>query len=155
MYCYVPLQSLPPPIDNHPQCCYAPSQSTPTQHTPRFSGAHHHHYLLNFLQSVARCYRDDGRAGDLVVDLLKLKVSKLFAVEGGREEDEAVRSEFSRFLQNYIHLECDILEKMSNIMVREPNHKVLCEWTLNNNILLHYSTLFLLYNLQGCNLRPA
>ena len=91
-----------------------------------FSGAHHHRYLLNFLQSVAECYRDDGRAGELVVDLLKLKVPKLFAVEGGREEDEAVRSEFSRFLQNYIHLDCDILEKMGNITVREPNHQVLC-----------------------------
>ena len=77
---------------------------------------------------MAERYRDDGRAGDLVVDLLKLEVPKLFAVEGGREEDEAVRSEFSRFLRNYI-LRCDLklttLGRMSDIMVRKP---VLCAW---------------------------
>ena len=61
------------------------------------------------------------------MDLLKLKVPKLFAVEGGREEDEAVRHEFSTFLRDYI-LRFDfqqiIIEKMSCIMVREPNaHK--------------------------------
>ena len=108
--------------------------------TPRFNGAHHHHYLLDFLQSVAERYRDDDRAGDLVVDLLKLNVPKLFAVEGGSKEDEAVRCEFSCFLRDYMYIfECDfqptIFEK---IMVREPNHQVLCKWTLlpNDNVTL-------------------
>ena len=93
---------------------------------------------------MAERYRDDDRAGDLVVDLLKLDVPKLFAVEGEREKDEAVCCEFSCFLRNYI-VECDlqpiIFEK---IMVREPNHQVLCKWTLlpNNNVLLHHCTSF-------------
>ena len=70
---------------------------------------------------MAERYRDDGQAGKLVVDLLMLDVPKLFAVEGGREEDEAVGREFSAFLQDYI-LRCDpkhtILSKMNIILVR-------------------------------------
>ena len=129
-----------------------PCTTIPNLHlhnTLRFSGAQHHHYLLDFLQSVAERYHKDGWAEDLVVDLLKLEVPKLFAVEGGSEEDEAVRCEFSRFLQNYI-IECDlqptIFEKMKDIMVREPIHQVLRKWTLlpNNNVLFHHSTSFLL-----------
>ena len=73
---------------------------------------------------MAERYHQDGRAEDLVVDLLKLKVPKLFAVERGREEDEAVAREFSAFLHNYI-LRCDpkhtILRKMRDIMVSELN----------------------------------
>ena len=48
----------------------------------RFGGKQHHHYMLGFLKSVAERYHGDGRAGDLIVDLLKLEVPKLFAVEG-------------------------------------------------------------------------
>ena len=129
----------PPPYTTTPDVTMLSPYLHPHS-TPRFSGAHRHHYLLDFLQSVAECYRDDERAGDLVVDLLKLQVPKLFAVEGGREEDEAVRCEFSRFLRKYILLECDILEKMSSIMVREPNHQVFCEWTLFLNNNMYYST---------------
>lgn len=74
-----------------------------------------------------------------MVDLLKLKVPKLFAVEQG-EEDEEVRRKFSTFLQNYIRI-CDlkhtILEKMGDILVREPNSHVLCiqlsEWHYKTN----------------------
>ena len=57
-----------------------------------------------------------------MVDLLKLKVPKLFAVEGGREEDEAVAHEFSAFLRNYIlrcNLKHTIVEKIMDILVRE------------------------------------
>ena len=93
-----------------------------THCTPRFSGAQDHHYLLNFLQSVAERYRQDGRAGDLIVDLLNLKVPKLFAVDRGGEKDEEVRRKFSHFLLGYI-LKCPlkhtILEKMNDILVRE------------------------------------
>ena len=99
--------------------CYSPSPTT-THHTLRFSGAQHHHYLLDFLQSVAECYYRDGRAGDLVVDLLKLRVPKLFAVEWGREEDEAVRHMFSAFLRGYISrcaINHTILEKMDIVVV--------------------------------------
>ena len=98
--------------------------SLQTQHTLRFSGAQNHRYLVNFLKSVAQRYDKDGRAGDLVVDLLKLKVPKLFAVEGGGEKDENVRHKFSGFLKNYIFrckLKRTIIEEMKKILVREPN----------------------------------
>ena len=98
----------------------------------RFSGAHQHYYLLGFFQSVAKRYHDSRRAGNLVVDLLELKVPKLFAVEQG-EKDEEVCCQFSAFLRDYI-LRCDlkhtILGKMIKILVREPNSCVLCIWLL-------------------------
>ena len=75
---------------------------------------------------MAECYRNDHRAGELVVDLLKLEVPKLFAVEGAGEKHEVVRHEFSQFLKNYIlrgRLKRTILEKMRSILVREPNSR--------------------------------
>ena len=71
---------------------------------------------------MAKRYRDDGQAGELVVDLLMLEVPKLFAVEGGEEEDEAVGQEFSAFLRDYIShnsLKHTILSKMNIILVRD------------------------------------
>ena len=59
-----------------------------------------------------------------MVDLLKLEVPKLFAVEGGGEKDEEVRHKFSRFLHNYIfrcNLKHTILKEMRKILVRKPN----------------------------------
>ena len=87
--------------------------------SPRFGSAQKHCYLLDFLKSVAQCYHQDGRAEDLVVDLLKLKVPKLFAVEGEGEDDEKVRCEFSAFLQKHIlKYYCKhVHEKMSKILV--------------------------------------
>ena len=87
----------------------------------RFGGKQHHHYMLGFLKSVAEHYHGDGRAGDLIVDLLKLEVPKLFAVEGGGEKSEAESDEFSVFLRNYIcrcNLKPTILGKMDAILVR-------------------------------------
>ena len=87
----------------------------------RFGGAQHHHYMLNFLKSVAEYYHGDGRAGDLVVDLLKLEVPKLFAVEEGGEKIKAEDHEFSVFLRDYIcrcNLKLTILGKMDAILVR-------------------------------------
>ena len=58
-----------------------------------------------------------------MVDLLKLEVPNLFAVEGGGEKDKDVREEFSDFLKNYIFrckLKYTILKKMKSILVREP-----------------------------------
>jgi len=77
---------------------------------------------VNFLKSVAQCYDKEGRAGELVIDLLKLEVPKLFAVEGGGEKDKDVRHEFFQFLKNYIFrckLKHTILKEMRNILVRE------------------------------------
>ena len=90
---------------------------------PRFSGAQHHHYLVDFLQSVAEHYRQECRAGDLGVDLLNLNVPNLFAVKGGEEKDEEVRRKFSAFLRSYIlrwDLKHTILERINDILVREP-----------------------------------
>lgn len=122
----------------------------------RFSGAQHHCFLLEFLQSVAGRYRQDRRAGDLVVDLLKLKVPKLFAVEGGREEDEAVAHEFSAFLRTYIlrcNLKYTILAKLMDIMVRELNSHTQMSESHEDHItqpIMYYSP-----PLSGCNLRPV
>ena len=108
-------------------CIHYTSSPTLPKHN-RSSGAHHHYYLLDFFQSVAKCYHNHRRAGNLVVDLLELKVPKLFAVLEG-EKDEEVRCQFSAFLRDYI-LRCDlkhtILGKMIKILVREPNRCVLC-----------------------------
>jgi len=96
--------------------------------TSRFSGAQHHLYLLNVFNCVANRYHYDGRAGDLVMDLLKLKVPKLFAVEQGGEKDKEVCHKFSSFLQSYIcrnALKRTILEKINNILVSEANSHVL------------------------------
>ena len=71
---------------------------------------------------MAERYHGDGRSGELVVDLLKLEVPKLFAVGRGEERDEEVRHKFSAFLRDYINrngVRHTILEKMNIILVRE------------------------------------
>ena len=102
------------------QACIHYASCLPSPKHNRFGGAHQHHYLLDFFQAVAECYHSSDRAGNLVVDLLKLKVPKLFAVEQ-EEKDEEVRRKFSTFLQDYI-CRCDlkptILKEMPNILVR-------------------------------------
>ena len=134
--------------------------------TSRFSGAQHHHYLLDFLKRVANRYCDDGRAGDFVMDLLKLKVPKLFAVEQGGEKDEEVRCMFTTFLRNYIHrnaLKHTILKNMSKIMVRQAVlFKHTTKHTLGQKLSHHkarnamLSTPSIPFTLPplGCNLRP-
>ena len=125
----------------------------------RFSEAQHHYYLLNFLQSVAKHYFDNGQAGDLVVDLLKLGVPRLFAVVAEGKEDQAVSREFSHFLQGYISrysLKHIILEKMGDIMVRKADIHILCMQTgeslFKERILGNAPTPS---SPPVCNLRPA
>lgn len=88
--------------------------------------AQQHRYLLNFLKSVAERYRDDGRAGELVLDLMKLGVPKLF-VEGvpggvaGEEPRASVPQEFSTFLWEFINrnaVKHTILQQTPLILVR-------------------------------------
>ena len=139
------------------KCHCALSLSTQTQHTPRFSGAQHHHYLLDFLQLVAKRYLGDGRAGDLVMDLLKLKVPKLFAVENRNQEDEKVRHRFSAFLRHYIlrwDLRHTILGNMMNIMVRKLNSHMQMSLSLKDHCHLCTTPSYVLLS-SGCNLRPA
>ena len=56
------------------------------------------------------------------MDLLRLNLPELFAIEMGKEEDEKVRHSFTAFIRDYI-LRCalkhTILEKIKNILVRE------------------------------------
>ena len=83
---------------------------------------------------MAQCYDKEGRAGDLVVDLLKLEVPKLFSVEGGGGGNEVVRRKFSQFLKDYIfrcRLKHTILEKMRSILVSEPSS---CSYLANYNV---------------------
>ena len=91
-----------------------------------------------------------------MVDLLKLKVPKLFAVERGREEDEAVAHEFSTFLCNYI-LRCSlkhtILEKIMDIMVRELNSRTQMSESHKDHIT--QPVMYYFPPLSGCNLRPV
>ena len=76
---------------------------------------------------MAERYRDDHRAGELVVDLLQLKVPKLFAVDKGGEEDEEVALQFSAFLRSYISrnaLKHTILGKIRNILVSDGGEEI-------------------------------
>ena len=87
----------------------------------RYSGAHGHYYIKDFLKSVANRYLVDGRAGDFVLDLLRLKVPRLLALEPGEEEaGQAVQDEFKRFLQDFIRrnaLKHTILSQITDIVV--------------------------------------
>ena len=59
-----------------------------------------------------------------MLDLLKLQVPELFAVDGGGEKDKEVRHKFSNFLHDYIckcHLKHTILKKMNIILVSNRN----------------------------------
>ena len=93
----------------------------------RFGGARNHFFLLDFLKAVAAGYLSDKRQQEFVVDLLQLKVPKLFAVEEGADGPEAAEKEdtevarrFSVFLRAYINrnaLKHSILNQMSTLLV--------------------------------------
>lgn len=92
----------------------------------RFGGARNHFFLLDFLQSVAtQGYQADKRQKEFVLDLLQLKVPKLFAVEEGCEDltdymDKEVAKKFTSFLRIFINrnaLKHSILIQMTAILV--------------------------------------
>ena len=66
-------------------------------------------------------YLTDGRAGEFVLDLLKLQVPKLLALETGEEEGgQAVQDEFKKFLRDFIRRHClkhTILSQITVIVV--------------------------------------
>ena len=90
-----------------------------------FGGARAHYYLLDFLKSVAEGYLADKRQQEFVMDLLQLKVPKLFAIEEGadetmKKEDATVARKFSTFLRNFINrhaLKNSILSQMTALLV--------------------------------------
>ena len=87
----------------------------------RFSGAHVHSFILDFLQSVAKRYQGSGRAKNFVLDLLAIRVPNLFAIERGEEAaGEEVQKNFKTFLQDFIRrndLNHALLSDMNVIMV--------------------------------------
>ena len=98
----------------------------------RLSGAHTHYYIHDFLQKIATRYQESGRAGQFVLDLLSIRVSKLLAVEPGGEEskDEEVQQSFKQFVQVFIRknaLKRFLLSNMTIIMVMCMNSSCPCE----------------------------
>ena len=87
----------------------------------RYSGAHAHYYVTDFLRKVADRYNCEGRAGDFVLDLLKLQVPMLLSIEPRNEAaGQEVQSEFKKFLQMFIRknaLKHTILTQTSAIVV--------------------------------------
>ena len=76
----------------------------------RFTDAQHHKFLLDFIRSVALCYKDQDRSKDFILDLLHLDVPGLFVTdaEGSTSTLQSdilsisVSDEFSNFLAEYI-----------------------------------------------------
>ena len=90
--------------------------------------AHHHYFLLEFLKYVARCYHDQGRAKDFIIDLLSLDVPDLFMMdtEGSTSTihsdipSNSVPDDFMNFLTEYMQrnqLQEPVLNEMDKIWV--------------------------------------
>lgn len=90
----------------------------------RFIGAENHFFLCPFMEAVGKKYIDDKRSPEFLVDLLQLKVPKLFALEeanvtGGCMQNE-VPKKFSSFIRSYINsnaLKSHLLIQMKPILV--------------------------------------
>ena len=94
----------------------------------RFTDAQHHKFLLEFIKSVAMCYKNQDRAKDFILDLLHLDVPDLFVTdnEGSTSTlqsdilSSSVPDEFSNFLADYIqrnNLQETILGEVETIWV--------------------------------------
>jgi hypothetical protein len=91
----------------------------------RFGGARNHYFLLDFLKNVSNSYLSEKRQSEFVVDLLQLKVPKLFAIKEGTDEiaereNLEVGRKFMFFLRSYINrlaLKQSILAQMSALLV--------------------------------------
>ena len=93
----------------------------------RFGGARNHYFLLDFLKNVSNIYCTEARPAAFVVDLLQLKIPKLFATEEQGSDDDIAEKEdlevsrrFSYFLRAYINrhaLKQSVLSQMFTILV--------------------------------------
>ena len=92
----------------------------------RWCGARNHFFLLDFLKNVSSSYLTEARPAAFVVDLLQLKIPKLFATEEGsdemaeKKEDLEVSRRFCYFLRGYINrhaLKQSVLAQMSTLLV--------------------------------------
>ena len=91
----------------------------------RYPGAHTHHFLLNFIKTVGDHYVKARQPHDFIVDLLNIHAPKLFGLpdvtDKGHPVAMEVQSEFSAFIQSYIHLnvlKIGLLQRMDDIIVR-------------------------------------
>eukprot|EP00731_Ephydatia_muelleri_P026782 Em0018g882a len=89
----------------------------------RYSGAHNHHFLLEFIKRVGAHYATDRRPLEFILDLLDINVPKLFALPEKTDKGYVVAVEvqgnLSTFVQEYIHLNAltsDLLQRMNKIM---------------------------------------
>ena len=73
----------------------------------RMPGAHNHRFVLNFMKTVGNHYVKDGCPHDFILDLLGINVPQLFGLpkdtDKGYPVAVEVQSEFSAFIQSYIH----------------------------------------------------
>jgi hypothetical protein len=108
----------------------------------RFGGARNHYFLLDFLKNVSNSYLSEKRQSEFVVDLLQLKVPKLFAMEEGSDEiaekeDLEVGRKFSFFLRAYINrhaLKQSILAQMSTLLVCVCMYVLMCMSALGMSV---------------------
>ncbi len=93
-----------------------------------FKDARHHQFLLDFLKSAGRCYLEQGRAKDFIMDLMELNVPDLFTMdtEGSTSTiqsdimSSSVPEDFTQFLADYIqrhHLHEALLKDVEKIWV--------------------------------------
>ena len=92
--------------------------------TCRHSGGHNHRFLLEFIKRVGTHYATDRRPLDFILDLLDIKVPKLFALPEKTDNGYAVAVEvqgnLSTIVQDYIYLNAlksGLLQRMSKILV--------------------------------------
>ena len=87
----------------------------------RVPGAQNQHFILNFIKSIGEMYTMDSRSADFILDLLAVKVPKLFAVSYAEcTLDVAVQNEFSIYLHSYIQmngLKRDMMKSIDKILV--------------------------------------
>ena len=102
----------------------------------RFSGAHNHRFVLDFIQRVGECYATDRLSLCFVLAILGLNVPKLFnlpeTTDKGYSTAVEVRSEVSTFVQNYVRrnlLRTNLLQKMNEILVGIQPSGVICTRT--------------------------
>ena len=105
----------------------------------RFIGAENHFFLCSFMEAVGRKYVEDKRSPLFLVDLLQLKVPKLFALEDTNVTGDTTPSEvprkFSSFIRSYINsnaLKSHLLMQMTAILVKKA--LILCCILLNRHI---------------------
>ena len=81
-----------------------------------------HRTILMFLKRIAEHYCKESRAHEFILDLISLKVPKLFSTEGKekKEDTQPVAADFTKFLGEFIArkgLKSVVLAHLQHIMV--------------------------------------